>query len=283
MPNRVATISNSLPTIAALCCSISLSCFTGCSDDPDFVVPEEIPQFAPEQKDLAETIVVEHEGVTIGPMLQIAGQAAKPEKPGAMVSYSSPEEITEEFRDDIVEFNEIRPVVAFRFTTPRLSASDLELLRELDDLTYLEIDGTELDEEVIDILAELSELKQLVISRSPNGDELLGPLAQLTQLESITLASTEITGIGFKQFQQPSLLKSLSVHASPVTDEGLEAISQIKSLESLVLIGTKITDKSVPHLKKMRKLTYLNLQDTEVSKNGFRSLRKALPKARIFH
>jgi hypothetical protein len=129
-------------------------------------------------------------------------------------------------RDDNAEG---KPIILLNFTDkPRnvtVVDADLKVLRELTDLRYLSLTGTQVT------------------------DEGLKELRELKNLQKLSLANTQVTDEGLKELKELKNLQELGLGGTKVTDEGLKELKGLKNLELLTLDKTQVTDKGLKELK----------------------------------
>lgn len=101
----------------------------------------------------------------------------------------------------------------------RISASDLDRIRDLPKLVSIDLSGIRLDKNSLKTLSELPHLFQLFISNCYVKD---GYLTQLVNSENLGL---------------------LDLSRNPITDNGVKSICKIKNLQQLIASTTEISDK----------------------------------------
>jgi internalin A len=134
-------------------------------------------------------------------------------------------------------------------------------------------------------LMELKELKQLT-SLNLLGTRLtnraLKELGALNQLTTLNIAVTSVTEEGLKELAAFKQLTSLNIEAMQVTDDGLKHLRDLKQLTSLTLSATEVTDEGLKHLKELKQLTTLNLFFyRKVTSEGLKDFQEALPNCKI--
>jgi hypothetical protein len=80
---------------------------------------------------------------------------------------------------------------------------------------------------------------------------------------------------------QLSKLEALNLNYTPVSDTGIALLAGHTAFTDLKLDRTDLSDKSVSWLVSQKNLKYLDLYHTQLSEQGFNSVKKALPNARI--
>ena len=92
-----------------------------------------------------------------------------------------------------------------------------------------------------------------------------------------------VTDAGLKELASLTQLRALHLGGTQVTDAGLKELASLTQLRMLDLGGTQVTDAGLKELASLTQLQALRLNSTKVTDAGVQELRKALPKARIYH
>jgi hypothetical protein len=122
---------------------------------------------------------------------------------------------------------------------------------------------------------------KLDFSDTKTYDSELAPLADLTDLEELVLTGTKITDAAVESFADLPQLKILTLTDDAITDASLAKLARLPRLQCLGLGGTRITDHGLRALENCQTLQILYLNRTEVSEAAAKTLRQALPQARI--
>jgi hypothetical protein len=123
--------------------------------------------------------------------------------------------------------NDTRLDVAFHLMDKKITAEHLTPLKDLSkSLVYLNLRGTE------------------------TNDELLANVAGLTSLTRLHLEKTKITDKGLVHLKGLVNLEYLNLYGTEITDAGLANLEGMKKLKNLYLWQTKVTDAGVDKLKK---------------------------------
>jgi hypothetical protein len=187
------------------------------------------------------------------------GEAEEPSPPG-------PAWLRSVLGDDIfrsvtgVDFTGIsRPGQMF-IINPAVSVTDadLEYLRALKQLEWLNLSGTSITNKGLENIKGLSRLRKL------------------------DLNNTQITDEGLECLQDLKLLECLDLSETKITDDGLSRLKGHKQLKILILEDTKITDAGLKHLQEMNQMKRLCLGHTAVTSTEVGKLRKILPKVLIY-
>lgn len=144
------------------------------------------------------------------------------------------------------------------FEPTKISADGLQHLKNLRELTVLDIHGNSIDDSSLTALQQFPKLEELNLSRTSVTDKGLPHLLALKNLQTLEL----VYSVGF---------------AGPmVTDAGLVHLKKLRKLTALNLVGAKITDSGLSHIGSLRSLRKLNLANTRVTDIGVRQLKNQL-------
>jgi hypothetical protein len=122
--------------------------------------------------------------------------------------------------------NDNRLDVAFHLMDKKITAEHLAPLKDMKSIVYLNLRGTE------------------------TNDDLLANLAPVTSLLRLHLEKTKITDKGLAHLKGLVNLEYLNLYGTEITDAGLVNLEGMKKLKSLYLWQTKVTDAGVDKLKK---------------------------------
>lgn len=164
-----------------------------------------------------------------------------------------------------------------------ISDAGLVHLRGLTQLRWLNLGGAEdITDAGLANLASLSQLDWLRLTDTQITDAGLVHLRGLTRLRSLSLDNTDSADLGLMHLSGLTGLESLSLSNTRVTDAGLPHLKTLGKLRYLALFGTNVTDAGLLYFSGLTSLEELNLNKTQVTDAGASTLRKALPKCRIF-
>lgn len=104
------------------------------------------------------------------------------------------------------------------------TATDLRLLRRLDNIGKLDITGERVT------------------------DEWIEQLPAAGSLQWVLLRKTSVTDAGIAHLAKAPALAQLEIMYSPVTDKALDALANVGSIQSIRLIGTKVTTEGAARL-----------------------------------
>lgn len=168
--------------------------------------------------------------------------------------------------------------------TVKETAIDDEGLRHLsalNQLTSLVLDGPFTDAG-LQSLAGLEDLEQLQLIGARLEAAGLGHLRSLPRLWNLSFEGGQATGEALEPIGGLKSLTQLSLSGSQITDAGLEHVGRLHNLRHLQLDRTPITDLGLGYLGGMTSLQSLSLRSTSVTSNGVRTLKKSLPKLRVY-
>ncbi len=170
------------------------------------------------------------------------------------------------------------------------------LLREMPELTYLDLHGSKITDQDVTVLENyLPKLERINITDTSITDEGLIGLSNKPFLKSLGLTQTKMSGAGFKYLRTSTKLESvylgqmplsdgacqelehfnlsiLHIGDAPMGDVGAVAIGKIKTLKSLQLDKTNIGDVGIEHLENLTQLEFLSLRNTSVSDKSAKAL-----------
>jgi hypothetical protein len=152
----------------------------------------------------------------------------------------------------------------------------LKQLAELKNLTTLDLQGTKVTDKGLKELGGLKKLTVLGLSETQLSDANLRVLREIDLLHCLNQA-----GAAEKRPKSVDDIVSLALCRGPVTDAGLRELAGLKNLTWLDLRDTRVTDAGLKHLAGLKNLATLYLQDTQVTDAGVAELQRALPKCQI--
>ncbi len=195
------------------------------------------------------------------------------------------------------------------------SITDAELesyLQDADEITSLNLQGSEITDAGLTALAGLKQLESLRLDGtavSDKGLELLARQGNLGGLKVLGLSDTKVTAEGLKSLAQLSGLEELAVAtrglddqslgtigklvslrslslgdgwgAASITDEGLRQLSGMTQLQQLEMHGTSISDEGLQTLQPLSSLESIGLVETKVTPQDVAELGKSLPELNV--
>jgi Leucine-rich repeat (LRR) protein len=151
----------------------------------------------------------------------------------------------------------------------------------LKNLKRLDLTSLDITEKGLEGLALLTQLEDLDLSFTRFAEPGLEMITKLTSLARLGLEQTSITDKGMEWVAQLPKLEALNLNYTAVGDGGIALLSKNTAFSELKLDRTDVTDKSLPWLTAQKNLQYLDLYHVQLSEQGFISVKKALPNARI--
>ena len=165
-----------------------------------------------------------------------------------------------------------------------LTDAGMANLAGLTELSRLDLCNTHIGDAGLAHLSGLTKLSVLDLSGTQLTDSGLAHLKGLTKLSVLDLRFTQVTDVGLAHLNALHDLSVLYLSSTRVTDHGLAHLKALTKLSQLVIRNNAhITDAGLIHLKGLTKLSELNVDGTQVTKNGMRSLQRALPGLKIYH
>lgn len=159
----------------------------------------------------------------------------------------------------------------------------IQEIRELRELTFLDLTQTQISGEGIKALHPLQKLETLQLQNCYHiTDADMNELEALTRLQGLRLTGTKITDVGMSSFKSMTALTFLDIHASKITDVGLKELQELPNLRTLhIQACERITDAGLMSLQEIKSLEQLVLNGCSVTNSGCAELQKALPKLKI--
>ena len=156
----------------------------------------------------------------------------------------------------ISELKKLKKLVAFR--TP-VGRQGLEVLRGLDQLQWLHLNSSDIDDESIEVLNTL------------------------TSLEWAEFDDGTLTNEGIKRLQLPKLKQFSLDGCRGITDEGLSNFTGMPAIESLMLGGTGVAGIDLTPLSSLPNLKEVRLMGNQFRGNeeSIRALKAKLPKCEV--
>lgn len=148
----------------------------------------------------------------------------------------------------------------------------LDYLRHIPRLTYLDLEGTQVNDDSLAGLDRLTSLQGLVLRRTRVSGSGLVYLAALSELTALDLLDTELTDAALVHLAAFKQLDSLTLGGTRVSDAGMETLARLTSLRRLLLDGTTITDLGLVRIARLTELTELSLAGTAITNVGLAHL-----------
>lgn len=128
------------------------------------------------------------------------------------------------------------------------------LLRQNPDLEWLNLNETNVTDEVLDDVAVASNLSELCVSNTAITDTGLSHLSRATRLTKLSLAGTAITDHGLIHLKALPNLRRLDIQNTPITDTGLASLHGLSQLKSLLVEGTLVTPQEFDRIQRLTKI-----------------------------
>ena len=113
-------------------------------------------------------------------------------------------------------------------------------------------------DEQVALVKDLANVTELNLAGTKITDDGLSSLASLGNLTRLHLERTEVKGSGLSHLKGLSKLEYLNLYGTQVDDAALKSLEQLGSLKKLYLWQTKVTDAGVAALKKANPTLYVN-------------------------
>jgi internalin A len=151
-------------------------------------------------------------------------------------------------------------------------------LRDLDQLQYIYLMGSFVNDDVLEHLEGMNRLELLSLQFAGITDAGLAHVRNLTNLKRVyidgnRIAGSGITDAGLAHLKGLYKLSTLSLQATQVSDAGLAHLQGLTNLSELNLSETKVSDRGLAHLAALTKLSGLWLRGTLVSDAGLAHLK----------
>ncbi|MFT5525513.1 MAG: Leucine-rich repeat (LRR) protein [Pirellulaceae bacterium] len=128
-------------------------------------------------------------------------------------------------------------------------------------------------------LAHIAELRETVwidIQGTELNDDGLAHLSRLKCLKQLRLDETQVTDGGMKHLAKLEALEVLNLSDTQIGDAGLAHLADLKNLRELRLKGTRITDAGLQHLKNLKQLETLTISGTQATATAHAVLTSSL-------
>jgi len=140
-----------------------------------------------------------------------------------------------------------------------LDDHQLSQLKNMTQLLYLDINGTDITSKGIQNISNLTNMSFLHMGINNIHDEAIDFIMGFQTLYELDLHATMITDRGVKKLAHLKTLRNLDISATQTGDEGVAAIATLPYLEKLDLEGTYISDAALEKLKACKTLKLLRI------------------------
>lgn len=142
-----------------------------------------------------------------------------------------------------------------------VSENLIKVLAKNDQLDYVHLDFTELNDTQLETLSESDNITLLGICGTRCTDAGMKQLQKYERLESLYVCELPITDVGAAQIAKCRTLKYLNIYQASITPVGLEKLFRLPNLETLVVTDAKEYKATLAKWKK--KLPKLKVVEIE--------------------
>jgi serine/threonine protein kinase/Leucine-rich repeat (LRR) protein len=160
---------------------------------------------------------------------------------------------------------------------PKLTDVDIALLKNLEQLRFLDLSGLRITGSAAEKFGNLKMLRTLRLSGTDLQPSAAKVLASLPRLSLLDLNFTTFHEDFLPALSSAPRLRELSLDNTNITDTGLESLARLAELRVVSLWNTKVSAEGVSKLKDHPYLSLLNLQQTSVNEADLTALRAAAP------
>jgi serine/threonine protein kinase len=175
------------------------------------------------------------------------------------------------------------PVQTLRLGNAALADAELAKLKDLPNLTTLDLTGTPITDTGLMHIGGLKHLTELSLYNVKTvTDAGAKHLEGLTELVNLHVNGVPFGEAGFASLAKLPKLKSLhGPYMSNVTDAGMKALAKSPSLESAALGATPLTDAGLAALAACKTLKHVQVGGTKVTAAGVKKFREARPDVEV--
>lgn len=161
--------------------------------------------------------------------------------------------------------------------------SDLKYLDSLPNVSYLNVSMTTITGNGLAGMKFLPKLTSLHAGGIQNIETFLERIEEMPRIYQLSLHGDRLTDESLKQISKARTMRALSVGQNMnITNEGVKHLTKLKDLRYLDLCGTSADMNCIDSLKQFPKLKELGISASMTSKSAVMTLRKALPKIKLF-
>ncbi len=168
-----------------------------------------------------------------------------------------------------------------RLSKSQITDDDLQILANLPDLVFLDLQGTKISDVGVRTLGILTKLRVLILNGTDCTDRGVESLKSLTNIFRLGLSGTKISDEGLSILCSMPSLTMLDISSTNVGDLGLPHLRRVH-LATLNIIGTKVTAAGLSQLKELPDLDYLYLSDRLITPAGINAL-QGIPKLKTLY
>jgi hypothetical protein len=164
----------------------------------------------------------------------------------------------------------------------QVSSRGLLVISNLDCLEVLQLNSTNVTDELLLKSQFNHTIKELGISHTSISEAGINTLSTCTRLQSLDLSGNRFDESCLKLIGRSTSIRTLNLSDTSVTDLGMLHISNMTSLEELLLQSVSVSDVGFMRLASLGNLKNIYINGTNVSSNAIAELAKRLPNAH-FH
>jgi hypothetical protein len=218
----------------------------------------------------------------IAESLKKSGVELKLDVNGFAVSAASRESLT---ADDYRALGQLRRLKTLSLSGAHSLTDDaLALLKDLDELERVTLDGPKLTDDGLKHMAGWKSLRKLTFYNFIHRGKFTGAgvahLASLPNLEHFACGGSSFTDAGMDACTKLPKLTDLQIWHTPVTNAGMAYLPKLTGLRNLRLasqFAPRITDAGLPHIAAIKTLETLSIGETRLTWDGGLKHLKALP------
>jgi hypothetical protein len=149
----------------------------------------------------------------------------------------------------------------------------LKFVHVLQDLEYLDLDGSDATDEGVKSLKGMPKLKVISALGCPIRGYSFKELSSMPELMRLSFARNPILMENLKYLSGIPKLKMLRLDDVKLTEEGMKYVAKCGNLERLVIPRNRdLRDSCVPYLLSLKKLKSVDLKRTSISIHGIEAL-----------
>ena len=171
------------------------------------------------------------------------------------------------------ELNDNYDVVSLSLRGSEPTADDYARVAKLTTLRRLDLQGLDVDDEVLELLSPLKALEYLNLSGTGITSAGLKSLKNFAELKRLELRKTSLTDTDLQHVGELSSVEHLDLRGTPITNAGLKHFKDMKQLRALFVSGREITNAGLEHLKDLTGLKELEFRNSSISDAGLEHLK----------
>jgi hypothetical protein len=156
-------------------------------------------------------------------------------------------------------------------------------IHDLDDLTTLSFQNTQVDDAAVAALGPLKSLESLNIAICPVTDAAIPLIVKYPTLHRFYISSNKkLTGRGFDKLASMKSLEMINLHYTGIDDEGLRQIAMLPAIHQLELGHGEYTDKGIEYLGTITRLKRIQCASKSATPAGLAPLAKLVNMEQLF-